>query len=573
MAFTTRVGLASVLSLSVTAFACTSEVSGNGQGMPNMSTTGGSSATTGGTGSTLPPDLTPEACKAAVVPGRTPLRRLTGTEYNNTIKDILGDTTSPADKFPPPEESSGFLNNADAYQTTELHVQAWFAAAEALASSYRKAGKLALPCAADAESCATQFIKDFGKKVFRRPLTDAEVTSYHARFVAGSTGGSFEEGLEWVVGRMLQSPHFLYRVELETAGKAPGTVVPLDDYSIATRLSYFLWSTTPDDTLLAAADGKQLSTPEGVKAQVTRMLSSPAFASTLTTFHEQWTEWDQVYGAEKTATTTPAWGANVQADMMHESELFVKSVFDSNGTFKDLLTASYTFVNPSLAQLYGIAYPGNGTDFVKVENVPHRFGLLTQPSILAGHAHPNQSAPVKRGFMIRKHLLCTDPPPPPAGLIIKIPEVVPGSTTKERFLSHRTDPTCGGCHVMLDPLGLTLENYDELGRWRDTDGGKPVDASGGFTLVASLGGVSDPSMAPIAGPEELGAKLAGLKEAKECMVFNWFRYAMGHHEEQADTCTVNALLSRFEGSQQNMSDLLIGIATSDGFRYRVDIAQ
>jgi hypothetical protein len=328
-----------------------------------------------------------------------------------------------------------------------------------------------------------------------------------------------------------------------------------------------LWSSTPDADLLAAADAHQLSTAEGVTTQTARMMASPAFASTLSTFHQQWTEWDQVYGADKTAVTTPAWGPSVQADMMHESELFVKSIFDNKGTFKDLLTASYTFVNPSLAQFYGIAYPGSGTDFVRVDNVPHRFGLLTSPSILAGHAHPNQSAPVKRGFM-----LCTEPPPPPAGLVIKIPAVVPGATTKERFIAHRTDVSCSGCHVMLDPLGLTLENYDELGRWRDTDQGKPVDASGGFTLVASKGNTTDPTAAPISGPQDLGVQLASLPEAQQCMVFNWFRYAMGHSEEKSDTCTLDALLARFNGSQQNLSDLLVGIATSDGFRYRVDIA-
>jgi Protein of unknown function (DUF1592)/Protein of unknown function (DUF1588)/Protein of unknown function (DUF1595)/Protein of unknown function (DUF1587)/Protein of unknown function (DUF1585) len=571
MAFTTRVGLASALALSLLALACSSETSGPGSGMPNNMGNAGSTGVGGG--STIPPVLTEESCKGAIVPGRTPLRRLTGTEYNNTVAALLEDTTAPANKFPPPEESSGFLNNGDAYQTTELHVQSWFSAAETLAAAYRKAGKLTLPCAGDAQNCATQFIKDFGKKVFRRPLLDDEVASYLKRFVAGSTGSTFDEGLEWVVGRMLQSPYFLYRVELESQGTPAGTVVPLSDYSVATRLSYFLWSSTPDADLLAAADAHQLSTPEGVAAQTTRMMASPGFDSTITSFHEQWSDWADVYGAAKTASTTPAWDANMQADMIHESELFVKSIFDDKGSFKDLLTANYTFVNPPLAQFYGIAYPGTGSDFVRVDNVPHRYGFLTSPSILAGHAHPNQSAPVKRGYMIRKHLLCTDPPPPPPGLVINVPTPVAGQTTKERFTAHRTDASCNACHVLLDPLGLTLENYDEFGRWRDMDGGKPVDASGGLTMVPSLGGVIDPTLAPLSGPQDLGEKLAGLKEAQECMVFSWFRYAMGHQEEAADTCTVKTLLTRFNGSQQNLNDLLVGIATSDGFRYRVDLAQ
>jgi hypothetical protein len=180
--------------------------------------------------------LSSEACKMNVTPGRTPLRRLTATEYNNTVHDVLEDTSAPGNKFPPAEEGSGFANDADAYKTTLAHAQGWFAAAESLASAYRAAGKLELPCSSDAQNCATGFIKDMGKKLLRRPLTDAEVASYLKRFTAGSTGGTFEEGLEWVLGRMLMSPYFLYRVELEGAGQPPGTVVPLNDYSIATRL-------------------------------------------------------------------------------------------------------------------------------------------------------------------------------------------------------------------------------------------------------------------------------------------------------------------------------------------------
>jgi hypothetical protein len=528
----------------------------------------GATAGSGGTGAVF--NVPPE-CRTTPTPGRTPLRRLTATEYNNTVRDLMGDTTSPANSFPPPEEANGFLNNADAYQTTELHIEAFFDAAETLAANYRTGGLLNLACKADAQNCASEFIRDFGKRAFRRPLTDAEVTDYLARFTAGSTGGTFEEGLEWVVGRMLQSPHFLYRIELETEGQAPGTVVPLSSYSIATRLSYFLWSTLPDATVFAAADSGELSTPEGVAAQVTRMMAHPNFQATLNSFHSQWIHWENVYQTPKVTPTTPTWDTQLNADMIHESELFVQSIFAANGTFTDLLTASHTFVNPRLAQFYGIAYPGAGDEFVRVDNVPHRHGLLTQPSILAGHAHPNQSAPVRRGELVRKYMLCTEPDPPPMGLMIEIPEVTPDMTTRERFEQHRSDPSCQGCHVMLDPLGVPFENYDEFGRWRDFDQGKPVDANGGFTLVPSLGNVGDPAEAPIAGAQDLGQKLAVLPEAQQCLVFNWFRYAMGHVEEQTDTCTVTMLLERF-ASNGNLNDLLIGVATSDGFRYRVEMA-
>jgi hypothetical protein len=170
---------------------------GSGGGGAPISSNGGGGS---GSGNVAP---TPEQCKTALFPGRTPLRRLTAAEYNNTVRDILGDTTSPGNDFPPPAEGSGFSNDADAYQTQVVDVQAWFTAAESLATRYRAAGNLSLSCAAEGQSCATSFIKDTGKKLFRRPLTEAEMTSYLARFTAGSTGGTFEEGLEWALGRML----------------------------------------------------------------------------------------------------------------------------------------------------------------------------------------------------------------------------------------------------------------------------------------------------------------------------------------------------------------------------------
>lgn len=565
MAFTARLGSAILLPL--VALACSGEMTPKG----NPAGTGGGGSAAVGTGGSSGSGVAPTAveCKTATFPGRTPLRRLTAAEYNNTVRDLLGDTTSPGNDFPPPAEGSGFSNDADAYQTQVVDVQAWFTAAEALAARYRTTGKLTLACAAEAQSCATTFIKDTGKKLFRRPLTDAEVTSYLARFTAGSTGGTFEEGLEWVLGRMLQSPSFLYRVELESVGKPANTAVPLDDYSVATRLSYFLLASTPDAELMAAADAHQLSTAEGVAAQVTRLMKTEAFKSTLNFFHQQWVGWSDVAGAQKAAAITPAWTPALQDNLIHESELFVQSVFGSGGTYKDLLTATHTFVNPTLAQFYGITYPGSGTDFVRVDAVPHRAGLLTQGSILAGHARTDLSSPVKRGFMIRKSLLCTEPPPPP---MVNIPPVVKaeGVTAREAFTAHRAVEPCKSCHVLMDPLGLPLENFDEFGRYRETDQGKPVDATGGLTLIGSKGSVSDPELVPVNGATDLGTQLADLPETQKCLVQTWFRYAAGHQEEALDACTINALIARFGGSGGKLDDLLVGLATSDGFRYRMD---
>jgi Protein of unknown function (DUF1592)/Protein of unknown function (DUF1588)/Protein of unknown function (DUF1595)/Protein of unknown function (DUF1587)/Protein of unknown function (DUF1585) len=577
VSITRRVGFTSIVSLCLATLACessnpsnstaTSGTAGNGAataGAGSLAGSAGAAGTAAGTGGA------PLECANGVSPGRTPLRRLTAGEYNNSVRDLLGDTTGPGADFPPPAEGSGYSNDADAYQTQQVDVQAWLTAAQKLAASYRSSGKLKLTCAADAVSCATGFIKDMGRKLFRRPVTDAEVTSYLARFTAGTMGGSFEEGLEWVLERMLQSPHFLYRVETESASQPAGTAVPLSDYSIATRLSYFLWATTPNDELLAAAEAKQLSTPEGVAEQVKTMMKAEAFKSALSFFHQQWIQWNKVEGSQKATVITPAWDGALQRALRHESELFVEDIFLNGGTFKDMLTASHTFLNPTLAAFYGVPYPGNGTDFVRVE-LPHRAGLLTHASVMAGLSAPNQSHPVRRGHMVRQRLLCFEPPPPPNGLKVELPAVVPGETTRQRFERHRTRDDCKTCHVFLDPLGVPLENYDEFGRYRDMDQGLPVDATGGLTMVASKGSVADPALAPVSGALDLGTQLADLPEAQRCLVQNWFRYAAGHEEEAADTCTLSSLIERLNASGGKLDDLLIGIATSDGFRYRMDV--
>jgi len=247
----------------------------------------------------------------------------------------------------------------------------------------------------------------------------------------------------------------------------------------------------------------------------------------------------------------------------------VQSVFAAGGTYTDLLTAPHTFVNPTLAQFYGLNYPGSGTDFVRVDAVPHRAGLLTQASFLAGHARPDLSSPVKRGYMLRKNLLCKEPPPPSG---ITIPPVVKreGVTARAVFEQHRAQEPCKSCHVLMDPLGLPLEHFDEFGRYRDMDQGQPVDARGGLTLVPSKGNALDPTVVPVDGAADLGRQLAALPEAQKCLVQTWFRYAAGHQEEALDGCTLNALIERFSGSGGKLDDLVVGLATSDGFRYRMD---
>jgi hypothetical protein len=523
-------------------------------------------------------DPTKEQCDGAgVFPGRTPLRRLALNEYDSSIADLLGvdvfvDGKAPSLGLVIDTSAGGFLNNADVTTTSDLHVENFYNTALALAESARVKGKFALPCAAMGAVCAEQFVRDFGLRAFRRPLSQDEVTSYTARFAAGSMGATFEEGLEWVVGRMLQSPHFLYRVELETSGAGPGVVKPLSGYSIATRLSYFLWQTTPDAMLLSAAADGTLDTKEGVAAMVEKMIQTDRFEATLRSFHDQWLDVRSVAEKSKEATIDPPWDSNLKLDLIEEIERFSREVYESGGSFTELMTANWSFLTPRLAAHYGAVHPNPAAaeEWARVE-VPHRHGLLTMAGFTASHSSANQSNVAKRGAWLRNQLLCTEIGAPPVnptnGEPIVAPPKVPGETTAERFKKHSSDPACFGCHTLIDPLGLPFEYYDEFGRYRDMDEGQPVSAPGEFTGTSAAG-------TPFEGPEAFATGFAKLPEAQSCIVSNWFRYGMGRTEAASggDRCTMTRQLKRFSASGQNLKDLIVGLATSDAFRFRMEVA-
>jgi len=248
---------------------------------------------------------------------------------------------------------------------------------------------------------------------------------------------------------------------------------------------------------------------------------------------------------------------------LQEADLFIRDIFARGDSLTTLLTGKHSFLDAELAPFYGVQAPAGG-GFARVEAVPFRYGVLTMPAILAVLAHADQSAPVRRGKFIREQFLCTSPPDPPNNLVITVPKVTPEMTTRQRFEAHRTQATCAGCHTLMDPLAMPLEFYDEVGRHRDTDQGKPIDGRGELTMTSAV----DPSVST---PEELGRKLAELPEVQDCVVFQWFRFASGHTEEAADGCMLDELKTRFKGSGQNLRDLLLGIATSDAFRNRIDM--
>jgi hypothetical protein len=504
-------------------------------------------------------------------PGRSPLRRLNLAEYARTVHDLLGvDTTMVTSTFPPDNTGLGFTNNADVLSVTSLQAEAYMTASEQFATAAVASADMGalLPCdptKTGEDACAKQFITVFGLRAFRRPVTADEATTFFGLYTSGRAGGAFADGVALVIEGMLQSADFLYRVE-ETDPTAPLTATaPVAPYEMATRLSYFLWGTLPDQALFDAAAAGQLATPDQIKAEVARMVADARARQAVASFHGEWLSTSVVRGVDKDKTMFPEFTDAIRADMEQEISTFVDQVFWADGKLETLMTAPYSYMNQELAAFYGVTPPPMSTSdgFQKVMLDPkQRAGIVTQPAILAVYAKPNQTSPVLRGKFVREQLLCQQLPSPPANLVIVVPEVTPGSTTRQRFAMHESQSSCAACHKLMDGMGLGFEQYDPLGRWRTQDQGLPIDASGTIISTDDIDG-------DFAGGVELAQKLAGSAEVRGCFVREWFRFANGRSEIPADQCTLESLNAQFDAEGHDMRQLLTNIAVSDAFRYKL----
>jgi hypothetical protein len=531
--------------------------------------TGTAGATATGTAgmATIPVPTCTDASTAK--PGRSPLRRLNLAEYARTVHDLLGvDTSMVTSTFPPDNTGLGFTNNADVLSVTSLQAEAYMTASEQFATAAVANMATLLPCdptkggSSGEDVCAKQFITAFGLRAFRRPLTTDESTTFFNLYTTGRMGGAFPDGVALVIEGMLQSADFLYRVEA-TDPTAPLTeTAPVAPYEMATRLSYFLWGTLPDQALFDAAAANQLATADQVKTQVTRMLADARARQAVASFHGEWLSTGVVRGVDKDKTMFPEFTDAIRADMQQEISTFVDQVFWTDGKFETLMSAPYSYMNAELAAFYGVTPPA-GTGFAKVMLDPtQRAGIVTSPAILASNAKPNQTSPVLRGKFVREQFLCQQLPSPPANLVIVVPQVTPGSTTRQRFAMHEQQSSCAACHKLMDGMGLGFEQYDPLGRWRTADQGLPIDASGTIISTDDING-------DFVGGVALAQKLASSTEARGCFVREWFRFANGRSEIPADQCTLASLNDQFDAEGHDMRQLLTNLAMSDAFRYKL----
>lgn len=501
-----------------------------------------------------------------IAPGPSPIRRMTRREYNNTVRDLLQDETQPASVFPPEEEALGFNNNADALVVTPLLAEGYLSAAESLAEEAvaKRMDVLMGGCQPEidgAEVCGEHFITDFGKWVYRRPLEADDITPLLAVFTEASQQFDFETGIRLTLTAMLQSPHFLYRVEFGEPVPGMDGIARLKPYELASRLSYFLWGSMPDtELLIAAADGR-LDDAAGVAEEARRMLDDPRARDAVLDFHDQWLKLGRIDGLEKDQGIFPIYDPSVLPLLRAEAETFVEYViFDGPGDLDSLLKAPYTFMNQALAAYYGVDGPQDEW-FEKVDLPPEKAsGILTQGGLMAVLAKHNQNDPIHRGKFIRENILCHFIPPPPDNVDVTPPEVDPNLPTRDRFDQHTEDDLCAGCHSMMDPIGFGFEHYDGIGRWRDEEAGKPIDASGEL-LYAEISGAFN-------GVPELAEMLVNSNEVGACMTKQWFRYAYGRAESDVDQCTLDRLATDFADSGRSIRELLIDITQTDAFLYR-----
>jgi hypothetical protein len=543
---------------------------GKGTGGGN-SNTGGGNNTGGGSnsGGGMPgPGPTPVATPGLSV-GVSPLRRLTSQQYLNTVRDLLKlDAAAVLGPGSLPNDNSiveRFASNADGAVTSSGVDQYADAAATLAAKAITNLGGL-VPCspAAGNAECASTFIAGFGRRAFRRPLTQVEVDRYKRAYTAG---GDFSNGIRLVVQAMLQSPKFLYHVEPVPADAA-GKILALDSWSMASRLSYFFLNTMPDDELFAAADKNELGNAEQVGRAASRLMADARFQETTRYFHDQWLELGEVRGADKDATLFPTWNDEVKGLLAEQTYKFVENAFASSGgggKLAALMTSTTTFMKGPLYELYGLP-KGAGADWAKVElNDQQRGGILTHAGFMAGLAHEDRTSFILRGKVVREALLCTPVPPPPPGLNASETDIPATATARERSEKHRTEASCAACHQLFDPVGFAFETYDAVGRFRDKDGsGKAIDSVLDFNEKTGLDG-------HYANALEFVKKLGDSDELGACVTKQWMRFALGREVEDgamgADQPSLDAGKKALkEGGK--ITDLLAALARSDAFRHQ-----
>lgn len=545
-------GSVAVLTLALGVAACKG---GNGSGDDGASGTD-SNGTEGDTGGS---DGTGEDTGPVEVPdgvGPMGLRRLTRVEYDNTVADLVGDDTRPGTALLPEDKKKPFDNRFEEQQASRVLIEA----AETLAGDIatrliadppRRDNVVGCtPDGADDAACMEGFARTFARRALRRPLADDEVAEYTALGLdyAGQAG-DFYVGVEEIVRAVLQDGEFLYRVEIGTEVEGePGKFV-LSEFEVATRMSYLIIGSTPDDALLNHAEAGDLSTVEGRREAARELLASTRARSQVDRFHAMWLGYDEL----------PHAPALTNAMRTETAALVHRVVLDEPTSWLELFTTDETFIDDALAEAYGLPSPG-GSGWVNYSD-SGRQGILSHGSFLSVAANPDDTSPTKRGKLIRNRLLCQDIPPPPPDVPADTPPEA-GECKVDRYAAHREPGSCKGCHDQMDPIGFGLENYDREGVFRLHDDGAPQCTIDGIGQLVELGEFS--------GPAELSDMLLETGGLDRCIVDHLMEYAMGREPSVEEAALIDDLAATFFESEHRFDELVVELVANDAFRFRLE---
>jgi hypothetical protein len=546
---TRRFGVAlALLPCALPLAACQGSIGDDEAAKPSNGTSTGS----GGTGD-RPADLSVASASVA--------RRLTRTELDNTVRDLLGDATGPAAKFLAEDEYKPFDNDYTAQTASSALVDsieafAEAASARAMTAQNRSSIVPCTPTGADDAVCLRKTIEQMGRRIFRRPLGEQEIGAYLALQSFATENNAlvahdFYTAVELVLRSMLQDPEFLYRIEVGKPTAQPG-IFALDGHEIATRVSYLLWGSTPDEELLTQGDSGRLADPVVRRGEAERLIADARAHEQLHRFHAMWLGYRAI----------PHPPALVAAFNLETTKLIDRVVYDEPQSYLNLFLSPQTYLNDVLADQYALPHPTGGEGWVDYGQ-SGRAGILSHGSVLAAFSKFSDTSPTQRGIFVQTRLLCNTVSPPPANVNVDQP---PGGSNLvckvDRYGAHRASSSCGACHNQLDPVGFGLENYDIGGRFRTHDDGHPecpIDGAGDL-----------PGYGTFRGPAELAAKLVGAKALEQCMVSQFYAYAVGREVRPNETGAVAELTQAFQKSGYALTRLLADYVASERFVLRAE---
>jgi hypothetical protein len=507
--------------------------------------------------------VTPTVCTPGV-PGTSQLPRLTGAQYDNTIRDLLGITNQPSSMLAPDGTGSVDQRAWDGYQAAGAAL-----AQQVMADATLRAKVIPCTPTGDGSACAQQIISTFGPRAFRRPLTTDETARFTALYTNRAqltATGTFDEGAQLVIQGFLVSPSFVTRAEISQTTQ--GQVYALNGYEVASRLSYMLWGSMPDDMLFSKAASGALSTQAGILAEAQRLLADPKARAKVGDFHAHYslmgpaTRWSEV---AHDPTLFPAFKDAMVPELTDEAQRFFDYItFDQNGTFQDLITKPVAFVNKDLAPIYGLDPSQFGTDLTPVSLDPaQRAGVFTHAGFLSAFSSYDRTSPILRGAFLEKQVLCRPIGSPPPGASTTPLDPTTGTTNRQRVAAQTSGAACASCHSdIVNPAGFALESYDGIGAWQTKEQGSGAAIDSTADVLVGAASVH------VGGPVDLMKAIAASPEGQSCYAQRWVTYAYERDLTTQDVCTVQALSTKLAQGNYTIRSLIADLTQSDSFRYR-----